>query len=39
VELFVNYRLVNGKVVDHWMILDSTVMMQQLGIEMVPKNK
>jgi len=36
-EGFVNYRVVNGKIVDHWMILDSAVMMQQLGIEMVPK--
>ncbi len=36
-EGFVNYRIVNGKIVDHWMILDSAVMMQQLGIEMVPK--
>jgi hypothetical protein len=34
-ELFVNYRIANGKIVDHWMILDSAVMMQQLGVELV----
>lgn len=34
-EFFINYRIANGKIVDHWMILDSAVMMQQLGIEMV----
>jgi hypothetical protein len=34
-ELFVNYRIANGKIVDHWMILDSAVMMKQLGVELV----
>lgn len=34
-ELFVNYRIANGKIVDHWMILDSAVMMEQLGVELV----
>lgn len=37
-EFFINYRFANGKVIDHWMILDSAVLMQQLGIEMVTKN-
>ncbi len=39
IEFFINYRVVNGKIVDHWMILDSAVMMQQLGIEMVAQAK
>lgn len=34
-ELFVNYRIANDKIVDHWMILDSAVMMEQLGVELV----
>ncbi|MGW8226579.1 MAG: ester cyclase [Anaerolineales bacterium] len=34
-ELFVNYRIANGKIIDHWMILDSAVIMQQLGVELL----
>jgi predicted SnoaL-like aldol condensation-catalyzing enzyme len=34
-EFFVNYRIANGKIVDHWMIMDSAEMLRQLGIEMV----
>ncbi len=30
--LFVTYRISGGKVVDHWMIIDSADLMQQLGI-------
>ncbi len=34
-ELFVNYRIANGKIIDHWMILDSAAIMQQLGVELL----
>jgi predicted SnoaL-like aldol condensation-catalyzing enzyme len=34
-EFFINYRIANGKIVDHWMILDSAELMQQLGVELV----
>ncbi len=37
-EFFINYRIANNKIVDHWMILDSAEMMQQLGIELVKVN-
>ncbi len=34
-ELFVNYRIASHKIVDHWMLLDSAVVMQQLGVELL----
>lgn len=33
-EAFVNYRITNKKIVDHWMIMDSTEMLKQLGVEL-----
>jgi predicted ester cyclase len=27
------YRIANGKIVDHWMLMDSMAMMQQLGVK------
>jgi predicted ester cyclase len=27
------YRIANGKIVDHWMLMDSITMMQQLGVK------
>lgn len=33
-EAFVNYRITNNKIVDHWMIMDSTEMLKQLGVEL-----
>lgn len=29
---FLTYRIADGKIVDHWMLADSLLMMQQLGI-------
>jgi predicted ester cyclase len=29
--VFVSYRIVNGKVVDHWMVSDTLMMLQQIG--------
>ena len=34
-EFFINYRIANSKIVDHWMIIDSGEMMKQLGVEAV----
>ncbi len=34
-EFFINYRIANGKIVDHWMILDSAELMKQLGVDLV----
>ncbi|HMN27955.1 MAG TPA: ester cyclase [Caldilineaceae bacterium] len=27
------YRIANGKIIDHWMLMDSMTMMQQLGVK------
>jgi len=27
------YRIADGKIVEHWMLVDSTVRMQQLGVQ------
>ena len=27
------YRIADGKIVEHWMLVDSTVLMQQLGVQ------
>ena len=32
VSIFVTYRVSNGKIVDHWMLLDNMALLQQLGI-------
>jgi predicted ester cyclase len=29
--IFVSYRIVKGKIVDHWMIFDTMMMLQQIG--------
>ena len=29
---FITYRIVDGKIVDHWMLADNLLMMQQLGV-------
>jgi predicted ester cyclase len=36
VPLFVVYRIAGGKIVDHWMVADSAVMLQQLGVAPAP---
>jgi len=28
---FLTYRIVNGKIADHWMMMDNNLMLQQLG--------
>jgi predicted ester cyclase len=32
VPMFITYRIVGGKVVDHWMTFDSAILFRQLGI-------
>lgn len=32
VPIFITYRVAGGKIVDHWMLLDTATMMQQLGV-------
>ena len=27
------YRIADGKIVEHWMLVDSAVLMQQLGVQ------
>lgn len=34
--LFLTYRIAGGKIVDHWMLMDSLTMMQQLGMAPAP---
>lgn len=36
-EGYVTYRVVDGKIVDHWMLIDTLSMMQQLGVLPVPQ--
>ena len=32
VPIYITYRIVGGKIVDHWMMMDSAVLMEQLGV-------
>ncbi len=32
VPFHITYRIKDGKIVDHWMVLDSLVLLQQLGV-------
>jgi predicted ester cyclase len=32
IPFHITYKIVNGKIVDHWMVLDSLVLLQQLGV-------
>jgi len=32
VPFHITYRIKNGKIIDHWMIMDSLVFLQQLGV-------
>jgi predicted ester cyclase len=32
VLIFITYRVVGGKIVDHWMVFDNMTMLQQLGM-------
>jgi predicted ester cyclase len=34
--LFITYRIAGGKIVDHWMLVDSLSLMQQLGAMPAP---
>jgi hypothetical protein len=31
VPIFITYRIADGKIVDHWMLMDNLILMQQLG--------
>jgi predicted ester cyclase len=31
-DVFITYRVADGKIVDHWMLSDNMVLMQQLGM-------
>jgi predicted ester cyclase len=33
VPCFLTYRIAGGKIVDHWMMVDNALLMQQLGVE------
>jgi predicted ester cyclase len=35
-SIFVSYRILNGKIVDHWMITDNMALLQQIGAIPVP---
>lgn len=30
-SIFITYRVADGKIVDHWMLTDNMLMMQQIG--------
>jgi predicted ester cyclase len=32
IPIHITYRIANGKIVDHWMLVDNFAMMQQLGL-------
>lgn len=32
ISIYITYRVSDGKIVDHWMLLDSLALMQQLGV-------
>jgi predicted ester cyclase len=36
VPLFITYKIQDGKIVDHWMLTDNMIMMQQLGMLPTP---
>ena len=36
VPIFVTYRIAGGKIVDHWMVTDTLLLMQQLGLVPAP---
>jgi predicted ester cyclase len=36
VAMFITYQLINGKITNHWMLLDQMGMMQQLGLMPIP---
>jgi predicted ester cyclase len=37
VPIHITYRVMDGKIVDHWMVIDTALFMQQLG--MIPRNE
>lgn len=36
VPIVITYRVQNGKIVDHWMLTDNMLMMQQIGVMPTP---
>ena len=36
VPTYVTYRVIGGKIVDHWMMMDSAILMEQLGVSQPP---
>ena len=32
VPVFLTYRILNGKITDHWMMADNNILLQQLGV-------
>ena len=39
IPIALTYRIVDGKIVDHWMLADQLSMMQQLGVIPVPQGE